>query len=549
MSQQVNTKYSRLLQNPRVEPIYLVQFDGVPTRFSTAFIKNTLGTTKSLLNSLQGAGSQITVDEGRSSLGQVTFSILDKDQVFTYLAFQYQMANRMVQVFGGFADLQEDEFVLLFTGRILDYTLAQDNVTWNLQAVNLLQDQKTDLFNSFSKLTADVSDVDVTLPVASTDKFAAATGGLLYLRIEDEVISYTGVTGTDFTGCTRGLMGTMPAPHASGTEVRNLVFLQGNPLTLALQILTSTGDGSNGSYDVLPACAGLAIPVQFIDVERFEHQRDVWVNSITFTFRESAKVTGKSFLEEQIYSFTNSYPVIDNEGRISVKVYAPPMPNQLAASLDDDVMLGAPTFQGSVLAQYFFNEVDISYDYDFITGLYASRALFENSDSQTIFNQTKTRTFATRGMHIGTLPNELPEAKLNSFCTRFLKRFATPSPILKAEAFFSRRLLEAGDIVPLTTAYLPNLATGKMGVQSQLMEIVQVDPDFLNACQSYMLLNTGYTYGRKYAAISPSSQPPIDFPVFSAATASQRNYAFVSREIDATHGVMGDGSDGYYITP
>lgn len=549
MTQQVSTKYTRLLKKRQLYPLYLVQFDGVPLRFTTGPIRNALGAWKPYLTNLQGAGAQITVDEGRASLGQVTFSILDKNQEFLQLASRYQMANRIVTIYGGFRELQEDEFVLLFTGRVLDYTLQQNNVIWDLQVTDLTNFEDQQIFTAVTSLTAPITDADVTLTVDSTAKFPASTGDVCYLRIDDEVIFYTGVTNTTFTGCTRGVLGTVAAAHDEDADVSNFIKLTGNPLTMALQILLSTGDGTNGPYDVLPACVGLAIPQQFVNVARFEKQRDTWINAWNFTFEESDPVAGKAFLEEQIYTFVNAYPVIDAEGRISVKVYAPPLPNQIAKVLDDAVLLAPPSFQGNILARYFFNQVDISYDWDFISGEFISREIRTDADSVDTFGQVKTRTFQSRGIRVGALPGDFTLNQFDSFLIRFLKRFSIPPPVLKAAALYSERLLEAGDIVPLTTQFTPNLATGKLGLDHVLMEVVQIDPDFIGANQNYMLLNTGYSYARKYAAISPPSNPPINFPVFSLATTAQKNYAFISREVSPTEGVMGDGSPGYYITP
>lgn len=549
MSQRVGTRYERELRQLRIQPIYLVTFEGIPTRFSTAPIKNELGPTKQYLTVPNGAGSQITPDEGRASLGSMTFSLLDYNTEITYLAFLYQLGNRIVTLKQGFQDLDESEYVLVYTGRILDYTLINDNVYWQFQVVNLLKDERKDIFRAFTKLTAPATGIAVTLTVEATALFPTATAGVLYLKIDDEVISYTGKTATTFTGCSRGQLGTVAAAHSADAQVVNLVRLTGNPLTLALQILTSTGAGTNGTYDVLPACAGLAIDQDNIDVERFESERDRWVTNVTFLFEEIEKMNGKVFLEQQLYTFSNAYPTTTNAGKISVKVYSPPLPSSIAEPLDDDTLIGPPSYQGNVLERYFFNEVDASYDWDFRTHTFLSRSLYENTDSQTEFGsadnpEIRTRTFLSRGLRTATTG----QSRINRTFERFLRRFSVPSPILGARAFFSKRLLESGDVLPLTSAFIPNLATGRMGIDSMLVEVINASPDYNQATQGYMLLNTGYSYGRKYAGISPSSAPPINFPVWSAATPAQRNYAFISREVSPTVGVMSDGSPGYYIT-
>ena len=66
-----------------------------------------------------------------------------------------------------------------------------------------------------------------TITVTSTTGFPT-TG---YITIELEAISYTGVTGTQFTGCTRGADGTTAASHADATQVfHNIVAAHHNVL-------------------------------------------------------------------------------------------------------------------------------------------------------------------------------------------------------------------------------------------------------------------------------------------------------------------------------
>jgi hypothetical protein len=59
---------------------------------------------------------------------------------------------------------------------------------------------------------------DSTINVASTSGGFAATYGIL--SIDDELIVYTGKTGTQFTGCQRGAFGTAAAGHGNGVAVK-----------------------------------------------------------------------------------------------------------------------------------------------------------------------------------------------------------------------------------------------------------------------------------------------------------------------------------------
>ena len=52
--------------------------------------------------------------------------------------------------------------------------------------------------------TASISNTDTTINVLSTKGFPSEYG---LLKIDDEIISYTGITSTSFTGCIRGFSG------------------------------------------------------------------------------------------------------------------------------------------------------------------------------------------------------------------------------------------------------------------------------------------------------------------------------------------------------
>lgn len=71
-----------------------------------------------------------------------------------------------------------------------------------------------------------------TITVVSTTGFA--TSGLI--SIESENITYTGVTPTTFTGCTRGTGGTAAASHSSGVAVQQFATGWGSPAPAGLGV-------------------------------------------------------------------------------------------------------------------------------------------------------------------------------------------------------------------------------------------------------------------------------------------------------------------------
>jgi len=547
VTQSVNNRYLGALAEPSKAPVYIIEFDGIPDRFSNLTVQNPTGTKpKKLAGGVDGSGSQITVDEGRSSIGQMSFDLQDSAEDITKLMSLYDLPNRKVTITTGFANIDEKYYVEVFVGKVLDFKLKSDNTTWSFQAVNNLSLEREKIFTAVTKLTAGVGSGDATIPVVGTSTFATATAGKFYIKINDEVISYTGVTATSFTGCTRGELGTIAAAHSLDDQAFNHLHLLEHGIDLILQILTSTGLGTNGPYDVFPASAGLGIDQTLVDVAHFISEKQKWLNIYNFEFDENEPTEGKAFLESQLYRFMNAYPIISNEGKISIKVYTPPLPTQTIAQLTDNNLLGAPAWQGNIMARYFFNEIDFDFDYDFRDQEFKTKILYADSTSQARFNETRTMDIQSRGLKTdigGTtrIPDKIAD--------RVFKRFGIPSPVISAKSFFADRLIEPGDVIRLTSDKIPDIDRGVRGVENQLVEAVRVRPDYRQGKNDFMLLNTGISAGRKYAAITPTTDPPTSFPVFSAATSAQKNYAFISREINPTTGVMGDSTDGYYITP
>ena len=73
-------------------------------------------------------------------------------------------------------------------------------------------------FKGMNNLTSDINDSVTTIPVVSSNPFTASGT----VQIGDEKITYTGVDGTNLTGCTRGAASTSAASHTSNDNVRQI---------------------------------------------------------------------------------------------------------------------------------------------------------------------------------------------------------------------------------------------------------------------------------------------------------------------------------------
>ena len=91
-------------------------------------------------------------------------------------------------------------------------------------------------------LTANMTNVSTApIQVVSTVGFPSAG----YLLIEDEILAYTGITPTTFTGITRGVKSSTNVAHTAGVDVTEAQGVAAN--TVSVMLMTST-DFSNNVY-------------------------------------------------------------------------------------------------------------------------------------------------------------------------------------------------------------------------------------------------------------------------------------------------------------
>ena len=73
-------------------------------------------------------------------------------------------------------------------------------------------------FKGSNNLISDINDSVTTIPVFNTNPFTASGT----VQIGDEKITYTGVDGTNLTGCTRGAASTSAASHSADDFVKQI---------------------------------------------------------------------------------------------------------------------------------------------------------------------------------------------------------------------------------------------------------------------------------------------------------------------------------------
>lgn len=111
---------------------------------------------------------------------------------------------------------------------------------WNVLSPSDINTQYGSFFYDFSTTLSDaISNVQTTIPVVTTSGFS--NSGAIF--IDAELITYTGITATSFTGCTRGAAGSPNKSHNSGAAVSGAQVATANTPTV---VQLNTQDLSNG---------------------------------------------------------------------------------------------------------------------------------------------------------------------------------------------------------------------------------------------------------------------------------------------------------------
>ncbi|MBI2412483.1 MAG: hypothetical protein HYV24_04660 [Deltaproteobacteria bacterium] len=99
-----------------------------------------------------------------------------------------------------------------------------------------------------------------------------------------------------------------------------------------------------------------------VDTAKFASERDLWLNGWKFSRVITEPEAANEYLNE-LQAETNSFIIHDGE-RISLKVYAPPMPGETVEEWTDKEILDESFSQKSGYRDNFYNRVVVYYDYD-----------------------------------------------------------------------------------------------------------------------------------------------------------------------------------------
>ena len=233
-----------------------------------------------------------------------------------------------------------DLFPTSGSGIILDNLNNNDLFTWSGKTATQLTGCSGVLAHNIGALVCD-AEVQVSFDHAGfemtphgtgyTDAPSATVG---YLKIQDEVIRYTGKTGSvapfKFTGCQPGALNTKAVAHPVDItqpadrrlQVEEYVYLEGPAISLLYQVLT--GKDRFGAA-ALPTSWNMGIPTEYVGLSEFTGiGADLWdltdeLAGLPARFEDLDKEDGKQFVEHELALLAGVFMPVRADGALGCR--------------------------------------------------------------------------------------------------------------------------------------------------------------------------------------------------------------------------------------
>lgn len=278
----LSNRLAKALQQTSIKPVMVLEIDDVPFLIGSDTIKKVprygddglyYGDSGLLygglidypgqktLISIEGSTTQIKQslepDKARGSgISQMTISLVDLNGEATkLLAGTYgEVLFKKVKVWISFGENSawNEDYLIIFRGLIDSVEAAQGHCKLNLSSPD--QKKRAQPFiKAETTLNGAITDSATSLIVDAIDNFFQIPEHPAHgpgqdpniktcLKIDDELLSYTTISGTTISGVTRGIEGTTAAAHDDEATVESFLIVSGNAMDIALKLMLSDKD-------------------------------------------------------------------------------------------------------------------------------------------------------------------------------------------------------------------------------------------------------------------------------------------------------------------
>ncbi len=432
--------------------------------------------TQGVLKDISSSTQRLFPDEGRATIGTLTFSAVDLDSdITTDLRSQFTTygspRTREVRVFSGnssdFNNLTRVETY------VVDDVVEFSQREYKFKCSDRTREAKVSIFDrATTRLNATLTEAATTMTVIDTTGFdtmthtaaftdaPSATVGYLLVKKTGEIIRYTGKTATTFTGLTRGVFNTQAtevvidgATAASKRpEIIEFIYLEMPAPHLLYAILTGV---IKGTANTLPSTWHMGIAEADIDGDSFDDigadlydPADATIGML-LRFTHLDKVDGKKFYEEQINFPSGTFLRSKLDGTLQLRRVTALIStaSPLATYAEGDVISHGAMKHN---LRRVINRLLINWNWN--GERYTRANLFINSTSITEHGPAPVREISLKGLHVS-------RHSLNTLRRIFdsvVDRYGAPPIEIPVRLSRAHNNVEIGDVVQLDLDRLPD---------------------------------------------------------------------------------------------
>lgn len=474
------------------------------------------------IKELSVTSQKLNPDTANATIGNISFSVVDKARELTDLQRTKLLAgkglrDKRVEVYVGFSQLPFDAFRLVATQIIENVEYASGS--YDISCNDVQRFARKDIFEAKTTILANtLTATATTVEVVSTSGFQRIAHGpsfsdapnqtVGYLKVDKEIIRYTGLSAGQFTGCTRGCFGTRAEAHTAdsngdnGKKVEEVIYLELPAPKLAYALLSGYLWNQGGAQ--LPAHWHLGVPAQYVRASDFTSIGTDWYDTaddtkgVILRFDTLKKTDGKRFLETQVCLPLGAYMPIYADGAIGMKRMAGVLSgSSYQTVLDENCVTKVGALEHGMSAT--LNDFDIQWNQ--FDNEYLRRTAVVDADSVSKHGKAARKTVQFSGLHSARHTATVVANMLNSL----RDRYAGPPLRLKVDVLPSRNFLEVGDHVRVRLKNVRDYTNASTTDLDRTMEVQAVTLDWVR--------------GRVSLELFGSSQPAGPLPPIASETA------------------------------
>lgn len=457
--------------------------------------------TYNVIEKLAGTSQQISPDEGRATIGAISYSVVDKSsaltsKIYAKLAAGYGLKGKRVRFYLGYDGLTWDDYCLIQT-QIVDSISFNADGSYAIQCADVNRSVRTDIFDpKTTTLSKSITATQLLIPVYTVTGFGLVAHGssysdapnasVGYIQVEKEVIRWTSTTTDDALGLCfvvdqRGALNTVAVAHQIDatatadrrTKVTEYFYLEMPAPKLAYAILTGTLYGQGAS---LPSNWCLGISTDYVKLSDFTGIGADWWNTsddgagFIVRFEGLKKQDAKKFLEQEIYMLLGAFSPIYSTGELGLKR----MSGVLAGAayvdtLNEDNVVAWTALKHDM--QSVINEIQIDWNWDALQGKFTRTNLLIDADSINVHGAAKLKNLKFLGLH----GSRHSYAALTTRFNAYRDRYSGPPMKFDATLLPSKNVLEVGDVVRVQPPNMRDFVTGTTFDRSMEVQAVKID--------------------------------------------------------------------------